>query len=88
MMMRKLVVLAVLLASSPAQAVDLLDIYREARINDTRTAAARAHYRGMQERIPQARAGWQESDSSARPGAVKMPVGIGLSGTTNRLPKR
>ena len=42
---------------TPALAVDLLDVYRLARQNDTRTAAARADYRAMQERVPQARAG-------------------------------
>jgi hypothetical protein len=46
-----------LLASAPLHAVDLMDLYREARENDTQTAAARAHYRGMQERVAQARAG-------------------------------
>ena len=57
MNLRGLPALILLFASAPLPAVDLMDIYREARINDTRTAAARAHYKAMQERVPQARAG-------------------------------
>ncbi len=55
-MIRGLLLLTACL-STPAFAVDLLDVYRLARENDTRTAAARAHYRAVQERVPQARAG-------------------------------
>ena len=43
--------------STPVFAMDLLDVYRLARENDPLTAAARAHYRAMQERVPQAQAG-------------------------------
>ena len=43
--------------STPVLAMDLLDVYRLARENDPLTAAARAHYRAMQERVPQAQAG-------------------------------
>jgi hypothetical protein len=57
MMTRVVLMAGALLASAPLHAVDLMDLYREARENDTQTAAARAHYRGMQERVPQARAG-------------------------------
>ena len=59
MMLRTLAALAALLGTGSAAAIDLLDLYREARISDARYAAARAHYRAMQERIPQARAGLQ-----------------------------
>ena len=57
MMVRMLTALAAFLGAAPVLAVDLLDIYYQARISDTRYAAARAHYRVMQERVPQARAG-------------------------------
>lgn len=57
MMARAVLMAGALFASAPLHAVDLMDLYREARENDTQTAAARAHYRGMQERVPQARAG-------------------------------
>lgn len=49
--------LLVVCFSTPALAMDLLDVYRLARENDPLTAAARAHYRATQERVPQARAG-------------------------------
>ncbi len=49
--------LAITTSAAPALAVDLLDIYREAQINDARFAAARAQYQSQQERLPQARAG-------------------------------
>lgn len=55
-MIRGLLLFTVFL-STPVFAVDLLDLYRLARENDTHTAAARAHYRAVQERVPQARAG-------------------------------
>lgn len=56
MIIRTLLGLTVLLIGGPALAVDLLDIYHQARINDARYAAAKAQYRAMQERVPQARA--------------------------------
>ena len=37
--------------------MDLMDLYREARDNDARYAAAQAQFRVMRERVPQARAG-------------------------------
>ena len=57
MMLRTLLALVALLSTGSAQAIDLLELYREVRINDARYAAAQAQYRAMQERIPQARAG-------------------------------
>jgi len=54
--MRGLLLLTACL-SPPVLAVDLLDVYRLARQNDTHTAVARAHCRAVQERVPQARAG-------------------------------
>jgi outer membrane protein len=46
-----------LVASVPARAEDLLQIYREAQRNDPSLAAARANWEATQERVPQARAG-------------------------------
>lgn len=60
-MMRLLIALMAMLGSAQVPAEDLLDIYRAARSNDTRTAAARAYYRMMQERVPQAQAGAQSN---------------------------
>jgi outer membrane protein len=48
---------ATLTLSGPVLAVDLLDVYREAQINDARYAAAKAQYLAQQERLPQAKAG-------------------------------
>ncbi len=45
------------LVGSNAFAVDLLDVFRLAQINDARYAAAKAQYLAQQERVPQARAG-------------------------------
>ena len=39
------------------QAVDLLDLYKEAVTHDARYAAAKARYLSVQERLPQAQAG-------------------------------
>ena len=44
-------------AVSSAHAEDLLQIYREAQLNDPQLAAARASWQATQERIPQARSG-------------------------------
>jgi outer membrane protein len=44
-------------AVGPARAEDLLQIYREAQLNDPTLAAARANWQATQERVPQARAG-------------------------------
>jgi len=57
MMFRIVVSLAAILAAGTAHALDLMDIYRLAQINDTRYAAAKAQYLATQERLPQARAG-------------------------------
>ena len=43
--------------TAPALAVDLMDIYGQAQVNDARYAAAKAQYLAQQERVPQARAG-------------------------------
>ena len=59
--MRKLIpalsVLLLVLVGNNAFAVDLLDIFRQAQVNDARYAAAKAQYLAQQERLPQARAG-------------------------------
>ena len=57
MMIRMLVTLSALLGAAPVLAVDVLDIYREAQLNDARYASAKAQYLAQQERLPQARAG-------------------------------
>ncbi|MEO5764987.1 MAG: TolC family outer membrane protein, partial [Casimicrobiaceae bacterium] len=49
--------LAALCATAPARAEDLLQIYREAQVNDPTLAAARATWNAVQEFVPQARAG-------------------------------
>jgi outer membrane protein len=57
-MKRRLLALAVSLClAAPAAAEDLMDIYREAQLNDPTIAAARANWLATQERLPQARAG-------------------------------
>ena len=50
---------AVLISSlfGSVQAVDLLDLYKEAVTHDARYAAAKARYLSVQERLPQAQAG-------------------------------
>lgn len=45
------------LVGETAHALDLLDLFRQAQINDTRYASAKAQYLALQERLPQARAG-------------------------------
>jgi len=57
MMVRTLAALAAFLGAVPVHAVDLLDIYHQAQMNDARHAAARAQFRAIQERVPQAKAG-------------------------------
>src|SRR3954451_4432741 len=53
----KILSLALLVVSeSSAFATDLLSIYREALIQDSTYAGAKAQYIGSQERLPQARA--------------------------------
>jgi len=47
----------VLAFCQPVMAMDLMDLYREAKANDARFAAARAQFRVIQERVPQAKAG-------------------------------
>ncbi|MDG1163331.1 MAG: TolC family outer membrane protein [Burkholderiales bacterium] len=54
--MIRLVSLLFLMFSGSAQAVDLMDIYREAVRNDAQYAAAKAEYLAVQERLPQAQA--------------------------------
>ncbi len=43
--------------AAPALAIDLMDIYGQAQVNDASYAAAKAQYLAQQERVPQARAG-------------------------------
>jgi len=57
MMIRMLLMLSALLGAAPVLAVDLMDIYQDAQMNDARFAAAKAAYQARQERLPQARAG-------------------------------
>jgi outer membrane protein len=47
--------LALVLAAGAARAEDLVQIYREAQLNDPLLAAARANWTATQERVPQAR---------------------------------
>ena len=49
--------LTALLLTGNVWSLDLLDIYHEAQINDTRYASAKAQYLAVQERLPQAKAG-------------------------------
>jgi outer membrane protein len=53
---KKMLLFAVLLFAGQAFATDLLTIYREALIQDSTFAGAKAQYIGTQERLPQARA--------------------------------
>jgi hypothetical protein len=58
MALRTIVALAAVVAGCKvAMAVDLMDVYRLARSNDARYAAAQSQFLAMQERVPQARAG-------------------------------
>jgi outer membrane protein len=58
MLTSRLLILAFAVAGvvpSPARGEDLLQIYRDARLNDPTLAAARANWEALQERLPQAR---------------------------------
>ena len=57
MIIRMVLALSALLGAGPVLAVDLMNIYQDAKANDARYAAARASYQARQERLPQARAG-------------------------------
>ena len=57
MIIRIVIALIAYLTVTPVLAVDLLDIFALAQINDARYAAAKAQYLAQQERLPQARAG-------------------------------
>ena len=57
MMIRMLVTVSALMSAGPALAVDLMDIFGQAQINDARYAVAKAQYLAQQERLPQAKAG-------------------------------
>jgi len=57
MIVRLVIALVALLAVTPVFAFDLLDVFRQAQLNDAAYAAAKAQYRAQQERLPQARAG-------------------------------
>jgi outer membrane protein len=48
--------LGAVLAATQARGEDLLQVYRDARLNDPTLAAAQANWSALQERIPQARA--------------------------------
>jgi outer membrane protein len=54
--MIRLIPACLLVFSGVAQCADLLGLYREARLQDARFAAAKAQYIGAQERLPQGRA--------------------------------
>jgi len=49
--------LAAWLAAAPAAGEDLMQVYREAQLNDPALAAARSNWTATQERVPQARSG-------------------------------
>jgi len=51
-------VLALAAAALPAQAADLLGVYRDARLADPLYQAARSQYQATTERLPQAKAGY------------------------------
>jgi len=57
MMVRLVVALVAVLAVTPVFAFDLLDVFRQAQLNDASYAAAKAQFQATQERLPQARAG-------------------------------
>ena len=61
-------VVVALFATTPARAEDLLQIYREAQLNDPTLAAARASWDATQELAPQARAGLLPTVSAAASG--------------------
>jgi len=56
---------AALFVAAPARAEDLLQIYREAQVNDPTLAAARASWSATQELMPQARSGLLPNVSAA-----------------------
>jgi outer membrane protein len=57
MIVRLVIALVAFLAVTPVFAFDLLDVFRQALVNDAAYAAAKAQYQAQQERLPQARAG-------------------------------
>lgn len=61
--------------------MDLMDLYRAAKVHDARHAAARAQFRVMQEAVPQARAGAAPNFSSDV--AVKRYQYDGMAGCPN-----
>ena len=54
--LRFVLMLGAMLAGTHARGEDLLQVYRDARLNDPTLAAAQANWSALQERIPQARA--------------------------------
>ena len=52
--------LLITLIGRNANAIDLLDVFQQAQLNDAGYAAAKAQYQAQQERLPQARAGLLE----------------------------
>ena len=57
MIVRLVIALVAFFVVAPVFAFDLLDVFRQAQLNDAAYAAAKAQYRAQQERLPQARAG-------------------------------
>ena len=57
MIVRLVIALVAFFVAAPVFAFDLLDVFRQAQLNDATYAAAKAQYRAQQERLPQARAG-------------------------------
>ena len=55
--LQALLLVTTAVTTAPALAADLLEIYRQAQLNDARFGAAQAQYQAQQERLPQARAG-------------------------------
>lgn len=57
MLNRLLAIVLIMLGCQPVLAMDLMDLYREAKANDACFAAANAQFHVMQERVPLAKAG-------------------------------
>lgn len=76
---RALAIVIMLLFCRPVLAMDLIDLYREAKANDARYAAAEAQFRVMQERVPLAKAGVApQSDPNAGTQSVRGRVSADL----------
>ena len=81
---RLLAIALIMLWCRPVLAMDLMDLYREAKANDARFAAANAQFRVMQERVPLAKAGvapaaaLDANTSVVRAGTGTAPTSYGL----------